>query len=78
MKALTSGGIRERVAERLRDAIVRGELKPGDSLKDVDLAQTLNTSRGPVREALLQLEKESLSATFTTGAGSSSNCRAMK
>lgn len=60
MKALISGGIRERVAERLRDAIVRGELKPGDPLKDVDLAQTLRTSRGPIREALLQLEKESL------------------
>lgn len=60
IKALTFHGIRERVAEALRNAILSGELKPGDPLKDAELADMLNTSRSPIREALLQLEKEFL------------------
>lgn len=41
--------------ERLRDAIVRGELAPGEKIKDGDLAEMLGLSRTPVREALARL-----------------------
>jgi DNA-binding GntR family transcriptional regulator len=41
--------------ERLRDAIVRGELAPGEKIKDGDLAEMLGLSRTPVREALTRL-----------------------
>ncbi|MEO7651507.1 MAG: GntR family transcriptional regulator, partial [Bryobacteraceae bacterium] len=53
-------GIRERIADALRQAIIDGSLRPGESLKDTVLATRFNVSRSPVREALLVLEKESL------------------
>jgi len=40
------------VAAYIRDAIVRGELAPGERLPEVALAARLETSRGTVREAL--------------------------
>jgi len=40
----------------LREAILAGDLKPGDSLKEAHLAQQLHVSQVPIREALLQLE----------------------
>jgi len=48
------------VAKSLRNAIVSGQLRPGDRLTETDLAERLGTSRGPVREALRQLEHEGL------------------
>lgn len=44
------------VFQILRDAILSGELQPGDSLKEAHLARQLHVSQVPVREALLQLE----------------------
>jgi DNA-binding GntR family transcriptional regulator len=41
--------------ERLKDAIVRGELAPGEKIRDGDIAQRLGLSRTPVREALTRL-----------------------
>jgi DNA-binding GntR family transcriptional regulator len=46
--------------ERLRDAIVRGELAPGEKIKDADLAEMLGLSRTPVREALTRLLESGL------------------
>jgi DNA-binding GntR family transcriptional regulator len=48
----------EIVADRLREAIISGELRPGDRLLQADLARQLNVSRMPVREALKQLARE--------------------
>ena len=48
------------VLSRLRDAIVRGELRPGDHLSEPALAEAFGVSRGPVREALAQLQQEGL------------------
>lgn len=45
---------------RLADAIVQGELAPGQSLRDQDLADQLGVSRMPVREALQRLERAGL------------------
>jgi len=41
-------------------AIIEGRLRPGDDLNSVDLARRFNSSRTPVREALLTLEREGL------------------
>lgn len=43
---------------QLRDQIVRGNLVPGERVKETLLAQKFNCSPGPVREALNQLERE--------------------
>lgn len=50
------------VAGHVRDAIVRGELVSGQRLVEADLAEMLNVSRGPVRDALRILETEGLIA----------------
>jgi DNA-binding GntR family transcriptional regulator len=48
------------VASQLRSAIACGDLKPGDRLIELDLADTFNVSRGPVREAIRLLANEGL------------------
>lgn len=49
---------REEVYAQVRDWIVRGVLRPGEALRDQDIAAQLGVSRTPVREALLRLEVE--------------------
>lgn len=48
------------VANRIRNRILRGSFKPGDKLDQVLIADDLNVSRSPVREALRMLEAEGL------------------
>jgi DNA-binding GntR family transcriptional regulator len=48
----------EVIAESLRQAIIDGQLEPGESLRQENLAQHFCVSRIPVREALRQLESE--------------------
>ena len=45
----------DEVFDRLRDSIVRGELVPGEKVRDGELAARLGLSRTPVREALARL-----------------------
>jgi DNA-binding GntR family transcriptional regulator len=45
---------------KLRSAIRNQELKPGDRLREVELAERLGVSRTPVREALKRLEADGL------------------
>jgi DNA-binding GntR family transcriptional regulator len=52
------------VAETLREAIIAGEFKPGERLIEEDLSQQMQISRGPIREALRQLEQEGLAISF--------------
>jgi DNA-binding GntR family transcriptional regulator len=52
--------LRENVTEILRQSIINGSLPPGSELNQVQIAEQLGTSRGPVREALGQLEQEGL------------------
>jgi DNA-binding GntR family transcriptional regulator len=49
-----------RVAAYLREAILGGELKPGDRIRQEEVAAKLGASRLPVREALRMLEAEGL------------------
>lgn len=51
---------RERLVGALRDMIVKGELQGGQKLNEIELALRLKTSRTPLREALLNLEREFL------------------
>ena len=51
------------VANSLRNAILAGQYFPGERLLEQTLAETLDVSRGPVREALNQLEREGLVTT---------------
>jgi DNA-binding GntR family transcriptional regulator len=53
-------GLADEVADRIRAAIFTGVYAPGDQLRELELAATLDVSRGPVREALLHLEREGL------------------
>src|SRR5689334_13754445 len=48
------------IVDRLRDAIYNGQLAPNERLREEVLAASLGLSRGPVREALAQLEREGL------------------
>lgn len=48
----------EHVFDTLRHAIVRGHMAPGDRLVESRIAQALETSRTPVREAIHKLERE--------------------
>jgi DNA-binding GntR family transcriptional regulator len=48
------------VFEALRKAIIEGELKDGEPLRQDEIAQMFNTSRIPVREAITRLEQQGL------------------
>lgn len=50
----------EQVVAQLRNAITTGQFAPGASLAEPILAEQLGVSRSPVREALIQLEREGL------------------
>lgn len=49
-----------RVADHLREAILSGQIKPGDWIRQEEVAERLGASRLPVREALRILEAEGL------------------
>ncbi|GAB3271439.1 GntR family transcriptional regulator [Kineosporia babensis] len=50
----------DQVEARLREQIVQGHLPPGSRLSEGEIAQSLGTSRGPVREALRRLSHHGL------------------
>lgn len=52
--------LRDVVFKALREAIITGELKPGERLMEIKLANELGVSRTPVREAIRKLELEGL------------------
>jgi DNA-binding GntR family transcriptional regulator len=52
------------VLAALREAIIAGEFADGDRLIEDRIARELDTSRGPVREALRQLEHEGLVVSY--------------
>lgn len=52
--------LRDVVFNTLRQAILKGELKPGERLMEIQLANKLGVSRTPIREAIRKLELEGL------------------
>jgi DNA-binding GntR family transcriptional regulator len=60
LEPLCRAVLADTVADTLRGAILNGSLKPGQKLHENALARELRVSRSPIREALVQLERESL------------------
>lgn len=56
--------LRDVVFHTLREAILKGELKPGERLMELQLASKLGVSRTPIREAIRMLEQEGLAVTI--------------
>ena len=52
--------LRDVVFNTLRQAILTGELKPGERLMEIHLANKLGVSRTPIREAIRKLELDGL------------------
>lgn len=50
----------EQIAAQLRQEVLSSKLKPGDPLREIDLSQRFDVSRGPVREAFRQLIQQGL------------------
>jgi DNA-binding GntR family transcriptional regulator len=57
---IVGAGVRAEVTTILRDAIWRGQLKPGAHLNELTLSAELQVSRPPLREAIRTLESEGL------------------
>ncbi|MEH7223615.1 GntR family transcriptional regulator [Bacillus sp. JJ1566] len=49
--------LRDHVKNFILDAIINGNLQPGDRIVETQIAKSLGISQGPVREALRELEK---------------------
>ncbi|HEU0138421.1 MAG TPA: GntR family transcriptional regulator [Bryobacteraceae bacterium] len=60
LKPLETTNLRSQIASNLREAIYRGDFRPGESIQEAMVASQLRVSRAPVREAILLLEKEGL------------------
>ena len=63
----TKQSLADEVAERLRSAILEGQLPPEQPLREAELSEAMAVSRGPVREALSRLELEGLIVVGPTG-----------
>jgi DNA-binding GntR family transcriptional regulator len=50
--------LRDIIYEQLIDDIVRGTINPGERLSEIDLVERFGVSKTPVREALIQMERE--------------------
>ena len=50
--------LREKILESIREAILKGTLKPGERVSEPELAERFGISRTPIREAFRQLESE--------------------
>lgn len=53
-------GLADEAADRIREAILAGVFPPGSPVREVELAASLDVSRGSVREGLAVLEREGL------------------
>ncbi len=60
LKRVKRVSLSRQVATALREAIVRGDLKAGERLVEMEIAQQMGTSQAPVREALQRLELDGL------------------
>jgi DNA-binding GntR family transcriptional regulator len=56
--------LRHTVLEPIRNAILFGQLPVGERLMEAEIAEQMGVSRGPVREALQQLEREGLVLSY--------------
>ncbi|CAH0125619.1 GntR family transcriptional regulator [Peribacillus sp. NPDC101481] len=57
-KKVTNYSLPDQVCDLLKESIIKGELKPGDRIIEMEIAKSYNVSQAPVREALSRLRKE--------------------
>ncbi len=50
----------EQAREYIKECLLNGTLRPGDPIKESQIAESLGISRGPVRDALMTLQQEGL------------------
>lgn len=62
-----SKSLHEQTYQALRASILSGDLLPGERLVETQLAQRLQVSRTPIREAIRQLQKDGLIASDGAG-----------
>jgi len=60
LEPLRRANLRDQVLTAMRNAIIRGQLVPGQKVAEEDIAQELGISRTPVREAIRLLEMQGL------------------
>jgi len=48
------------IAEDIKNAIIKGEIKPGERIIESQIAKEMGVSRSPLREAIQKLEKENI------------------
>ena len=60
MKTVSRAPLREAVCDQLTEAIVRGELEAGQRIRLIPTAKKLGVSMTPLRESLVQLERDGL------------------
>ena len=63
-KKKTVKSLKDIAYETIKDAILAGDLNPGDRLIESDIARQMGISRGPIREAFQHLEKDGLLLSF--------------
>jgi DNA-binding GntR family transcriptional regulator len=63
MSELTYRRMRDQVVDLLRQEILLGKFAEGNPLREIPLAERFRTSRGPIRDAILQLTQEGLLAS---------------
>lgn len=60
MSAIRRGGLAEDIVSYVRGQILSGQLKPGEKVDQEAIADALDVSRSPIREALIILGQEGL------------------
>jgi DNA-binding GntR family transcriptional regulator len=63
-KQQSNVSLREKVTNDLREAILTGMIQPGQRIKEMEIADQMGISRGPIREAIRQLEREGLLISY--------------
>src|SRR5262245_1028242 len=58
IRSTLARGVRERVVNQLREDILSRRLAEGERLSEMELAKRFGVSRGPIREAFVQLTHE--------------------
>ena len=63
MSSSVSNRLRDKIIDKLREEILTGKLEEGEPLREIPLAARFKVSRGPIRDALLELTHEGLLVT---------------
>lgn len=60
LRPIEGSSLKEQIEDQIRNAILNGLFKPGDHLVESVIAEQLQVSRAPLREALSSLEREGI------------------